>query len=67
MAVLYNSVHFTLLILLLCAKVDDQISWAWGKIRDQCIYTLVLYKKLNIMQGGGFHPLSVLNALIWGI
>ena len=28
MAVLYNSVHFTLLILLLRAKVDDQISWA---------------------------------------
>ena len=28
-AVLYNSVHFTLLILLLRAKVDDQISWAW--------------------------------------
>ena len=28
MAVLYNSVHFTLLILLLRAKVDDQIKWA---------------------------------------
>ena len=28
MAVLYNSVHFTLLILLLHAKVNDQISKA---------------------------------------
>ena len=33
MAVLYNSVHFTLLILLLRAKVNDQISWAW----DMCM------------------------------
>ena len=28
MAVLYKSVHFELLILLLRAKVNDQISWA---------------------------------------
>ena len=30
MAVLYNSVHFTLLILLLRAEEDDKISWAVG-------------------------------------
>ena len=28
MAVLYNSVHFSLMILLLCAKANDQKSWA---------------------------------------
>ena len=31
MTVLYNSVHFTLFILLLRAKVNDQISWACAR------------------------------------
>ena len=30
MAVLYNSVDFLLMILLLCAKANDQKSWAFA-------------------------------------
>ena len=35
LAVLYNSVHLTLLVLLLRAKVDDQISWAWNLLKHR--------------------------------
>ena len=51
MAVLYNSVHFTLLILLLRAKVNDQISWAW----DMCMLLEADHEILMHDGGAGVH------------
>ena len=34
MAVQYNSVHFSLMILLLCAKANDKKNWLWQVTRS---------------------------------
>ena len=61
MAVLYNSVHFTLLILLLRAKVDDQISWAC----QICQYFL-LRKYENLLHCKSFSHFFNKNIRVFG-
>ena len=48
MAVLYYSVHFSLMILLLCAKANDQKSWACRQAGDH-LYGKWLFTWLSLV------------------
>ena len=48
MAVQYNSVHFSLMILLLCAEANDQKSWAC-KMGESITDTIIQQIKLRTL------------------
>ena len=72
MAVLYNSVQFSLIILLLCAGANDQKSWAWpmspiyphapgrpGQGDYSCTWADLTWRKKREQEDGSFNLYNV--------